>query len=168
MAPVSPHGTMKKTVLLAACAALLAGCDFVEGAIEDVDDAIEENTDGLPDPVAFSSLTLVASPLPADEDGSAPDLYVEIQDAGGSAAYRAPGIAEDADEGVFPYVLGGGALNGTTQGYYVVVLDRDADGYDFIVGSKPFTADDLRASASDTFAVANAAGTLRAELVLTR
>jgi hypothetical protein len=144
---------MKQILALAACAALLAGCDFIGGS-----DA---------DPVAFSSLTITASPLPADNDGSAPDLYVEIQDAGGRAVYMAPSILEEADAGAFPYTIGApGELNGSTRSYFVVVMDRDADGNDLIAASDGFSADDLRASASSTFAVSNAAGTLHAEIAI--
>jgi hypothetical protein len=150
-------------VLLAA--APLGGCDFFERAREEV----EEATELPPPPVPFSTLILSATPLPPDKDGSGPDLYVEIQAANGRAAYSAPSVLEDATEAALPYVLSdGGELTGTTRAYAVVVLDRDTDGYDAVASSETFTADGLRASASDTFAVANLAGTLRAELVLTR
>jgi hypothetical protein len=159
---------MKKLLALAACAALLAGCDLLSGAADEVNEEIDDITN-RPPPVAFSTLTLLDSPLPLDEDGSGPDLYVEIQDGAGGGVYSAPRVAEDADEGVFPFVLrDGGELAGTERSYFVVVMDRDADGYDYIASSRAFTAEHLRESPTDTFAVADAAGTLRAELVIER
>ena len=152
---------MKKILALAACAALLAACDQAQDVIDDL-------TEPPPDPVAFASLTLTTSPLPPDEDGSAPDLYVEIQDAGGNAIFESQSVLEDAEPSDFPYVLGGGELVGAARTYALVVLDRDADGYDRIASAGGFTADDLRESPSDTFAVTNAVGTLRAELALAR
>ena len=150
----SPIGTMNKFLALAACAALLTGCDFAGGS--DVD------------PVAFSSLTITSAPLPGDEDGSAPDLYVEIQDAGGRAVYRAPSVLDDAGADAFPYTLSqAGELTGTTRSYFVVVLDRDADGYDLIASSEAFSADDLRAS-TGSFEVTNEQGTMRAEIAVSR
>jgi hypothetical protein len=146
---------MKKFLTLAACAALLAGCDFLGGS--DVD------------PIAFSSLTITSSPLPADRDGTAPDLYVEIQDAGGRAIYAAPEILQEADASVFPYTIDvPGELTGSTRSYFVVVMDRNDDGNRLIVASDGFSADDLRASSSDAFEVSNAAGTLQAELSIAR
>ena len=146
---------MKKLFAFAACAALLTGCDFIGGS-------------GV-DPVALSSLTITASPLPADEDGSAPDLYVEIQDASGRAIYQAPSVLENASASAFPYTLGeAGELIGTTRSYYVVVMDRDADGYDLIAASQAFSADDLRASTAPVFEVSNKRGNLHAEITVAR
>ena len=160
---------MKVILALAACAALLAGCDFLDDAFNEADDAIDDILEPPPPPVLFSGLILTKSPLPGDEDGSAPDLYVEIQDAGGRPIYQAPSVLEDADASAFPYTLeGGGEFVGTTRTYSLVVLDRDLDGYDLIAATRPFSADDLRASPSDTFAVANGQGSLRAEILLTR
>ena len=153
--PLTSIGTMKKFLALAACAALLTGCDFAGGA-------------GV-DPVAFSSLTITASPLPADEDGSAPDLYVEIQDAGGRAIYQAPSVLENASASAFPYTLeGGGEFVGSTRSYFVVIMDRDADGYDLVASSAAFSADDLRASTTPVFEVTNNRGNVRAEIAVSR
>jgi hypothetical protein len=148
------YGTMNKLLALIACAAFLTGCDFIGS------DA---------DPVAFSGLTVTSAPLRADEDGSGPDLYVEIQDAGGRAVYEAPSIVEDADETVFPYTVSeAGQLVGTSRAYFVVVMDRDPDGFDLLAASGPFSADDLRASTEATFAVPDASGSVEAEINLSR
>ncbi|HLT47335.1 MAG TPA: hypothetical protein VK002_08920 [Rubricoccaceae bacterium] len=146
---------MKKILTLAACAALLTGCDFVGSDVE---------------PAAFSNLILTDSPLPRDEDGSRPDIYVEIQDVGGRAVVKADQVFEDAEATSFPLtVAGSGALVGTARSYYVVVMDRDEDGsYDLIGISKPFTAEALRTSTEPVFEVTNEQGNLRAELTLAR
>jgi hypothetical protein len=146
---------MKQLIALAAAAALLSGCDFVGGV--DVD------------PVAFSSITVTDSPLPVDEDGSPVDLYVELQDAGGRAIYQGP-LVENADrQTVLPYVIAtDGELLGSTRGYYVVVMDRDDDGYDLVMASTHFTAEDLRSSSEPVYQVASSNGRLVAEIAITR
>ncbi|MDX1419893.1 MAG: hypothetical protein R3181_08000 [Rubricoccaceae bacterium] len=144
---------MKQFLTLAACAVFLVGCDFVGGAGETV---------------AFSNLTLNATPLPADEDGSAPDLYVEVQDAGGRAVIKSS-IYEDASDATLPLVVSpSGELVGTTRTYYLVVMDRDADGYDLIQRSEPFSADDLRNAADPVFQIADRRGRIQAELTIAR
>jgi hypothetical protein len=153
--PLAPHGTMKKLLTLVACVALLSGCDFVGGS-----DA---------EPVAFSDLTLTSVPLRDDEDGSAPDLYVEIQDASGRAVYKSSSILEDVDDTAFPYTLDkAGALAGSQRAYFVVVMDRDADGFDLLAASGAFSADDLRAATEPAYVVTNEAGTFQAEIALSR
>lgn len=143
---------MKKLLTLAACAALLTGCDFVGG------------DDG--NPVAIASLTIEAAPLPSDSDGSAPDLYVEIQDVGGRAIYQAPSVAQNLDS--LPYVIDtDGELTGTTRSYFVVLMDQEADGsYRLISISESFTAEDLRASSESTYAVRSSDGALQASIAL--
>jgi hypothetical protein len=163
--PATPSPRARAAILAASIlAAPLAGCDFFERARDEAEEALELP----PPPVAFSNLIVVDTPLPPDEDGSGPDLYVEVQSASGAPSFRAPSIVEDADSTALPYVLGGGELQGATRAYVVAVLDRDADGYDAIGYTEPFTPDDLRESPSDTFAAANAAGTLQAQFVLAR
>lgn len=145
---------MKKLLTLAACAALLSGCDFV-GSGEA--------------PAAFSNLTLISSPLPADDDGSGPDLYVEIQDAGGRAIVKADQTYENVTADDFPLVISanGGELVGVRRSYFVVVMDRnDAGGYDPVATSASFTADDLRNSTESVFAVTNERGNIQAQLTL--
>jgi hypothetical protein len=145
---------MKKLVALAACAALLSGCDFVGGT--DVD------------PVSFSSIVITDTPLPRDEDGSQPDLYVEVQGADGRAIFQGP-VVEDAVRANLPYTLAtDGEFIGASRGYYVVVMDRDADGYDLIEASGHFTGDDLRTSSESVYEVTNDNGRLRAEITLAR
>lgn len=143
-----PFGTMKKFLAIAACAALLTGCDFVGGASGDA--------------VAVASLTINAMP-------AANDLYVEVQDAGGRAV---PGMRSTADDfsGAFPYTVSGvsGEITGTTRSYFLVLMNEEADGTKSLIAASPaFSADDLRAVASDsasTFRVQS--GEVDAELTL--
>jgi hypothetical protein len=142
---------MQKLLAFAICAALLSGCDFVGGS---------------GDPVAFSSVTLTTAPLPADEDGTAPDLYVEVQDAGGRAVYKGQTIM-NADASAFPYVVAtNGELTGSKHGYFIVVMDQNADGYEFIAATGPFTADQLRSSTEPVFEVSGSEGEVRAEIAV--
>jgi hypothetical protein len=159
---------MKTALTLTACVALLAGCDYLDGALDEAEEALDETFEPTPPPAVFSSLIITDAPLPRDEDGTGPDLYVEVQDASGAPVYRAPSVLIDAEATSLPYALGGGEVVGTTRSYFVVLMDRDDDGYDFIAATDGFSADDLRASPSDTFAVTDRRGRLHAELVLDR
>lgn len=158
---LAPGGRLPLLIALALAAPSLPGCDLFDQVRDEFEDATE--------PVRYSGVILLETPLPEDEDGSGPDLYVEIQNPAGGAAYRAPSVLEDATPASLPYVLdGGGELAGTTRAYALVVFDRDADGYDRVAFSESFTPDSLRASPTDTFTVVNRAGTLRAQLLLDR
>ncbi len=145
---------MKNFLALAAFAALLSGCDFVGGS-------------GV-DPVAFSGITITTRPLTNhDADGSAPDLYVEIQDAGGRGIFQAPSVFENADEPSLSYTItSGGELYGSTRSYYIVLMDRNSDGYRFIAATEAFTAEDLRTATGATFEVSGDDGTFNAQISL--
>ena len=144
--------TMKPFLTLATCAILLGGCDFV-GATN-------------ASPVAIASLTILDAPLPIEEDGTAPDLYVEVQDASGRAIVQAPAIREDADASMLPYQIAGGTLYGASR-FTVVVMDWDEDRYEVLATSRVFSLADMRANAGSSFEVRDEAGTLRAEIALT-
>ena len=122
---------MRVPPVIVLCAIALAACD---------------QFNPQPAPVPFARITVTTAPLPVEEDGTAPDLYVEVQDAGGAAVYHGD-VVEEADASAFPYTVAtDGALAGERRTYYVIVLDRDADGFDYVGRAGPFTGDDLRAA----------------------
>jgi hypothetical protein len=129
---------MKKLFALAACAALISGCDFAGGSTAE--------------PAAVvSSLTINSMSLPTDSDNTAPDLYVEIQDAGGRALYKAPAIRENVTEADFPYTVDTELeVYGEARSHYVVLMDQTDDGYELIAISPAFTGDALRAVADSS------------------
>lgn len=124
---------MRRLFACALCVLTLPACD-IAGLV-----------DSGPEPASFSRITLTETPLPDDEDGTATDLYVEVQNASGAAVYRGM-VEEDVDASVLPYtVVTDGAVVGERQSYYVVVLDYDPVGYRYIGTAGPFTGDELRA-----------------------
>ena len=141
------------------CVVAFAACD----ASDQISEVLEPSVEPLP----FSRITVTSAPLVADEDGTAMDLYAELQDAGGGSVYQGV-VIENADASAFPYTIAtDGVILGEQIGYYVAVLDDGSDGLRSIVKAGPFTGTDLRA-AQGSFEVRgeNRNGVLEATITL--
>ncbi len=128
---------MRNILLFSVGALALAGCDFAG------------STSDIAAPIA--SLQASALPTTPDADGTAPDVFFEIQDAGGRTIYRSD-VATDADisQGASAAISEAITVRSSTMGLQVAVFDFDGSFQNSrrMARSLPFTVDELAATPS--------------------
>ena len=139
---------MRKLILFSAGALALAGCDFAGGS----------------DDVTASISRIQASGLPAasDPDGSAPDVFFEVQDITGRSFYRSA-VVENADisQEAVAAISGSVSVPSSTMPLQISVYDYDTSLTEstLMARSTTFTADEVAATPELTLDATASAGT---------
>jgi len=126
---------MNKLLLVAAGVIALSGCDFAGNS-----DAVN---------ASISSLQVTNLPVTSDEDGSAPDVFFEIQNAAGRSYFRTA-VVENADLSapVVGAVTEEIELISGTQPLYIAAYDFDGTLREssLMARSAVFTSDEVEAA----------------------
>lgn len=139
---------MRTLFLFSAGALLLTGCDFIGGS----------------DAASFSVASVRATDIsfPTDEDGSAPDVFFEIQDGTGRSYYRSD-VQNDADvtAGARAAIAAAIEIPSATMPLQIAIYDFDTalSDSDLVAQSERFTVDQISGSAETTLAAARGSAT---------
>jgi hypothetical protein len=141
---------MHKLFLFSAGALALAGCDFAGGSADAT--------------APIASLQVSDLPAATETDGSAPDVFFEIQDVNGRSYYRSA-VVNDADisAGASAAISGAVEIPSSTMPLQISVYDFDdsLNESTLMARSTRFTADEIAAAAELSLASADAASAAR-------
>ena len=142
------HPLMRTLFLFSAGALLLTGCDFAGGS----------------DAASFSVASVQATDIsfPADEDGTAPDVFFEIQDGTGRSYYRSD-VQNNADVtmGARATIVSAISIPSATMPLQIAVYDFDTSlsDSDLVAQSKSFTAAEVADESATTLAAERGSAT---------